>query len=469
MRDELNSLVGLYYRTGSIRARMGEFLGRTAGRGATAAYVVASDGYSDVAGPIRPSALARYLERGCDIERSLWDTKSLVADIDVDFENFDNPAAAYLEPARTFGITWPAYSAASEILGRDGIKPLDLIGGRGFHLVWRVARASEAFRRLAAVGRVPASLSAKYASCRYPRAGCVNSKLGRAFAGLGMVLEFATHRILQLAIPRTSVPVQVTSIEVGPGATGREIVSIDLSEYGDPLHYRHIRLPFSVYLKPRKLVWMLGEETVRRLLPMFEIPLARMRIEEALRVMRSPEETCALSKDISAEIPDQSDGTLALVDEYCASDLAAFHERLYSMDEEEARRSVAGMAGTLSDMPLCAQWILDHPNDWLLKPAVLQYLARVLTALGWHPRAIAELIRSRYEANPEWGDCWDRHDTAWRALFYTRLFTGLIETHCDQLIDLNCVSHREKGYCNIQPCDGNLVAYRDLLLRRRAQ
>jgi hypothetical protein len=139
------------------------------------------------------------------------------------------------------------------------------------------------------------------------------------------------------------------------------------------------------------------------------------------------------------------------------------------MEEDEARRSVAAMAGTLSEIPLCARWILDHPNDWLLKPAVLQYLARVLTALGWHPRAIAELIRSRYEANPEWGDCWDRHDAAWRAIYYTRLFTGLIEAQCDQLIDLNCVSHREKGYCNIPHCDGNLVPYQDVLLRRRVQ
>jgi len=139
------------------------------------------------------------------------------------------------------------------------------------------------------------------------------------------------------------------------------------------------------------------------------------------------------------------------------------------MEEEEARRSVAAMAGTLSGIPLCARSVLDHPNDWLLKPAVLQYLARVLTALNWHPRAIAELIRSRYEANPEWGDCWDWHDASWRAIFYTRMFTGLIETRCDRFIDLNCVSHREKGYCNISACAGNLVEYRDVLLKRRGQ
>jgi hypothetical protein len=469
MQGEFDGLLRLYYRAGSIRKRMGDFLGRAPGGRTTAVYVVASDGYSGFAGPVGPHGLRPYLERGCDVERSLWDTRSLLADIDLDFENFDHAAVAYLEPERAFGLTQPVYSAASGILCRAGITPLDLISGRGFHLVWRIARTSEAFRRLASIGRVPPSLSAKYGSIRHPKAGCVDPELGQAFAGLGMVLEFVAHRILRVATPRTSVPLQVTSIEVGPGATGREIVAIDLSEYGDPLNYRHIRLPFSVYLKPRKLIWALGKDAVERMLPIFEIPLAGMRINEALTVMRNPQETCALSKHVSTEIPDHSDGTLALIEEYCASDLAAFHKRLYSMGEEEAQRSVATMAGTLSDIPLCARWILDHPNDWLLKPAILQYLVRVLTALGWHPRAIAELICSRYEANPEWGDCWDRHDASWRAIFYTRMFTGLIETGCDRFIDLNCVSHREKGYCNISACDGNLVEYRDVLLKRRGQ
>ena len=91
-----------------------------------------------------------------------------------------------------------------------------------------------------------------------------------------MILEFVGHRVLAASALECPVPVQLTSIEVGPGIQGREIVSFDLSEYGDPLHRRHIRVPFSAYLKPRRLEWALGEAGVRHLLPIFTIPLCGM-------------------------------------------------------------------------------------------------------------------------------------------------------------------------------------------------
>jgi hypothetical protein len=49
---------------------------------------------------------------------------------------------------------------------------------------------------------------------------------------------------------QSAIPVQLTCVEVGPGAAGREIVCFDISQYGDhlpqPLRlqgYKHIRTP----------------------------------------------------------------------------------------------------------------------------------------------------------------------------------------------------------------------------------
>jgi hypothetical protein len=67
-------------------------------------------------------------------------------------------------------------------------------------------------------------------------------------------------RVLQTAAAQCQVPLQLSSIEVGPRAAGREIVCFDVSEYDDPLHTRRIRLPFSAYLKPRRYEWALGME-----------------------------------------------------------------------------------------------------------------------------------------------------------------------------------------------------------------
>jgi len=445
-----------------------EFLGRPALCDATAVYLTSNNGYSDFSAPVSPPCLLECLKNGWDVERSLWDKESLIADLDLDYENFDSAAAVYLDPGRVFALMEPVVSTTVQFLNHTGIEPLELISGRGFHLVWRVPRNSEAFRQLAALGQVPPSLAAKYAMRQLPAGEIIDLEMARAFAGLGMILEFVAHCTLRAAGSTCPIPVQVTSIEVGTGRNGREIISFDLSEYGDPLHCRHIRLPFSTYLKPRKLVWALGEEKIRRMLPLFEIPLFGMKSPEALDVMRSPRAVVQLSRQERTTIPDQSTGMLALIQAYTQSDLAAFHEWFYALDDQEARGRIAKRESTLPGLlPACATWILDHPNDWLLKPAALQHIARVLTALNWHPRIIAELIRNRYEADCGWGDCWMRLDASWRAIFYTRLFTGLIATGCDQLIDLNCVSHKEKGYCAIPQCSANLAVYQDQLTGRR--
>ena len=69
-------------------------------------------------------------------------------------------------------------------------------------------------------------------------------------------MEYLGHRILLAASALSPVPVQLTAVVVGPGAHGREIVAIDLSEYADPLHKRSIRLPFTAYLKAERHGWL---------------------------------------------------------------------------------------------------------------------------------------------------------------------------------------------------------------------
>ena len=459
---ELPGLLQAYYQDSAVRNRMCEFLGGSDLQSATAVYVTADNGSCDYSDPALVSHLPEYLEAGLEIERSLWDQQSLLVDIDLEYDNFDFAPAPWLDPARAFALQQPVLDETLRILGGHGIAPLILLSGRGFHLVWRVSRESRAFRRMVELGRVVPSLQARYAKHRSPTGSAVEPELGLAFTGLGMVLEMVGHRVMAASVAQC--PVQLTSIEVGPGPHGREIVSFDLSEYGDPLHTRHIRLPFSAYLKPRRVEWALGQEGVRRLLPMFTIPLQGMTVTEAIDVARDPAQARALARRCSVHIPDQSGPMESLIDYYQASDLAAFHNEFYSQPLDYENAPSTGVPNA----PQCVQWLLEHPNDSLLKPGALQHVARVLTALDWKPRDIARLICACYQSDSDWRDCWVRLDPMNRATFYTRLFTGMIATGIDRLIDLNCVSHKEKGYCMIPECSSNLVSYRDMLLKRRA-
>lgn len=456
---EFRDLLRRYYRNPAIRTRMQEFLGPGA------QYIVATDGRSDFTGQSPLSLLPQYLDAGMEVDRSLWDQHSLVVDIDIEYTNFDHPAAAWANPERAFGLQAPVMDEALRILGRAGIDPLILVSGRGFHLAWSVARDSIAFRRLVRLGRLPPSLEARYAQVESPDGAKIESDICQAYAGLGMVVEFLGHRVLAQSAEASAVPVQMTAIEVGPGPCGREIVSFDLSEYGDPLHRRHVRLPFSAYLKPRQLEWALGEAGVRRLLPIFEIPLADMSAREAITVMRDPEEALRLSRRVHVFIPDQSLPMEALIDSYERSGLAAFHNEFYRQPWKAV--SFGDTSVRVSGAPPCVNWLLEYPNDWLLRPAALQHAARVLTALDWSPRAIARLICARYESDSDWGNQWAHLDPMSRAIFYTRLFTGMLATGVDRVIDLNCVSHKEKGYCMVADCSANLAPYRDRLLEKR--
>jgi len=453
-----------YYRHRTIRNRMREFLRASDRRGATAMYITATDGQSDYAKPAPLSCLANYLDAGLEVDRSFWDSRSLLVDLDIEYTNFDCPAAAWTNAARAFAVQAPVMDATLRTLNRASLDPLVLLSGRGFHLVWSVDRESPVFHRLARLGHVNASLAARYAQTLSPAGAMITPELGHAYAGLGMLMEFLAHCVLTEAADTSPVPVEITAIEVGPGPGGREIVSFDLSEYGDPLHIRHLRLPFSAYLKPRRLEWDLGAAGVRGLLPMFEIPLDGLTPREAIEVVHSPDAAVRLSREVRVSIPDRSGPTEVLLDHYEASALAGFHREFY----QELSLPVSGeTGGPVSGIPPCLNWLLEHPNDWLLRPAALQFVSRTLMALGWHPRAIAQLIADVYENDIDWGEQWVRLDPFNRAMFYTRLFCGMIAAGVDRLIDFNCVSQREKGYCFLPDCRANILPCRDRLLERR--
>lgn len=445
-----------------------EFLGGSSLENATSVYITGEDSSPDVWFTPRPLGdLWRCLDEGFDVGRSLWDRRSLVAHLDIEYVNFDFPAAPYIDPVRAFDLQRPVVDAVQEVLLAYGIAPLHVLTGRGHHFVWRIDRHSIAFESLAKFGRLPASLRARNAQPQPPNGETVEPKLGAAFAGLGQVLEYVAHRVLQRSATECEIPVMFTAVEAGGNGRGREVISIDLSEYGDPLHTRGMRIPFSAYLKPQQQRWKLGD-VVDQIPPLFLIPLHEMDERQGLLAMRDIGQVVEIAQQASVQIPDQSAGSESLVSAYTASRLADWHEFFYSQEHDPCERWAATYDCTpLESLPVCARVILEQPNELLLKPAAIQHIVRILLAVGWHPRHIAGLIRSKYERDYGWGDKWFLYDASARADFYTRLFAGLIATGLDDLVDLNCRSCQEKRYCPAHQCDNNLSGFKSLLLARR--
>lgn len=457
-----------YYSNADVRARMVEFLGGRSLDEATCMFI-SGDTTSPEENfhPRRPRELWECLAHGYDVSRSLWDKNSLIADIDIEYVNFDFPAEPYLDPERMFDLQRPVEDAVQRVLVEFGIRPLHLVSGRGHHFLWKIAKGSPAFLRLADLGPIPDFMKGFYDKPHRPAGQHVELDLAAAFAGLGMVIEYLAARVQALAAPLCPLPVELTAVEVGPVQRGREIISIDVSEYGDPLNTRSVRVPFSVYMKPWHQRRLMGEDFVNRMPYMFLIPRDEMDMRESIITMRSAAKTISLAGRTTVDIPENSDPSERLLDAYRTSFVAEYHKWFYSQEHDPSETWPQTYdRAPLDAIPPCVRHLLEQPNDLLVKPAGIQQVVRVFLALGWHPRHIAGLIRSKYERDYGWGYRWYEFSAGQRADFYVRVFAGLVFAGQDDLSDFNCQSTKEKQFCfGYGQC--NLQQYRNSLLQRR--
>ena len=458
-----------YYQHADVRVRICEFIGATTVHKSSCEFLAASD--ENAAAPFKPyppRALNSLLAGGFEISRSLWDHDALIADFDIEYVNFDNPAEAFVDPERVFAIQQPVVETIEQLLREYGIDALHVLSGRGHHFVWRIAQNSAVFKQLAEIGRGPPSLWECETEVHPPNAHPVPTQLARAFAGLGLVMEFLAHRVKQIAAPQTEIPVELTAVEVGPSKHAREMISIDISEYGDPLFSRAVRVPFSVYLKPWQQSWDFDVDVLANLQSLFVIPLQGIDWRQGVATMRDARLTVKLAGRASSKIPDATPGTAKLLRAYEQSKLAKFHADFYSQEQHPPERWPETYDRQRLDiLPACARIALEQPNDLLLLPAFIRRLVRVMLALGWHPRHIAGLICSKYRRDFGWTQ-FVNVDPATRADFYTRVFAGLFAAGTDDLVDFNCTSAQEQGTCTFSNCGFNLLNFKESALQRRA-
>jgi hypothetical protein len=402
-----------------------------------------------------------------EISRSMWDRESLIVDLDIEYVNFDFSAEPFLQPERTFLLQEPVRLATDTIFAEFGLNPLHLVSGRGHHFVWQISRKSTAFEHLEAIGRPFCDRSDWHKSIAPNEQTPVDADLVAAFCGLGLLMEFLAHQIKAAASSSSQIPVEITAIEVGPGERGREMISLDISEYGDPLHMRSICAPFSRYLKPFRERSSLGAEIVDRLPWIFEIP-ALGDVSRTLATMRDIKRVIALASETCVRIPDQSAACVELIKRYRSSFLARFHD-LFCSIQTPTRSTLPNYGGQTSfvDLPPCIRYILEHPNDLLLKPAGVRRLTIAMLALGWHPSQIADLIRAKFKEDHHWNDIFSGYDPKFRADFYTRLFAGLVWLRLDSAIDFSCQSSQEQGWCFRQTCNDALERCQQSLINRR--
>ena len=447
-----------FYAHPSVRRRQLDYLGGRSLESSSAVYLTSPTPRPDPPARVRPvTDLDAILANELEVARSLWDRNSLLVHLDIEHVHFDAPWEPFIYPKRSLFVQRNVVAAIGALLAEFGLDALHLLTGRGHHYVWKIGRRSAAFAALTRLATLSDGLRAAYAAPQPPAGKVVGELAGAAWSGLGKVMEYLGHRILA-ASTDSPVPVQLTAVVVGPGAHGREIVAVDLSEYADPLHKRAIRLPFTAYLKAERYGWVPPPPAVLPRLIAIPDPGDE---EEGIRIMRDPDLAAAFARHCRTTIPDSSRAMADLIAAYEKSELADFHRRFESQEADPPEHWGATYDRIdLGSLPACAGRILEHPNDLLLQPGAIQLLVRVLLAQGWHPRHIAGLIRSKYERPFGWLADFHFHDATIRAEVYTRIFAGLIAVGNDQMVDFNCTSTQEKYLCPGTGCPWNLEALR---------
>ena len=459
-----------YYAQPRVRARIVEYCGGADGTPPTAAYVAALSRKGGT-GPFWPSwedvprvpasQIDTLWAASADLARSLWDTEQLIFMIELDYQNTDAPAEPFRHPADVFCKLEPAYQAALSVFQQLQLDVPAVATGRGYHFTGAIPLADPLVDRLAAM--VPHTPD-WYAGidARRPKGvtAAMSERQARAATGLGCLIEFAAHLILDRAAD-SAIPVMFNGTPVGlRSAVGRESVSIDFSHVGDPLDVRHVRVPFSTYQWHRLRPDIFGQQTATMIPPIAVVPRGRHSLLTPLMQGRDLGAASRAAARARPVLPNVARGVEHLLARYRASSLGRLHERL----DADMRADGAAHPPLERALPPCMTAALTRPNDLLLKPEHLQHLVRGLMSHGWRPAAIARRVQSAYAADHSWGDRWTTHmDTTTRATFETRVFSGMIGAGRDPLVDFNCVSAQEKGLCPRVPCTHDLRRDRERL------
>ncbi len=455
-RPEPAARLADYYGGADVRARLLEYCGAPGGSSEPSALGLAAYGgrsrlTEPEGAPVAQGqgwlGLAALLREGADVCRSLADQEGTLLQIDLDYCDPDRPADPYLRPAHCFRRLAPVYEAVLDAFLHYGLRPLVLMTARGYHFTLRALRSGGLYADLVRLGVVGDSLAG---SSGAPDATAALQR-ERAHQGAGKLLEHLCHDVVRRCGPKSTLPVTVA--DVAPPGRG-PFACLDISAYGDPVRSRFARCAFSANQK----AWMGG------LTPEHPFVIVLPRDGEGHESLLSAREdlrrSAARAERACARIPDVA-WAPAWLDAYQRSELGRFH-RLFEQGPH-AERSAWSYTYDVLDvdaLPPCARLPLRHPDPYLLTPLHLRTVVRLFRDLGWHPRSIAELVRSRYERGGTASALWRRYDAQTRALFYTRVLLGCLAAGLEPAGAFTCDTQSARGACPACGCGFDLARLR---------
>jgi hypothetical protein len=434
-----------YYRHPAVRRRIRDFV-------RDASYIV---GYGESElwrGNERgfycapPHGLDVMLDRGLDVLTCMQQRGCSMTLFDMEYYYPKYPGEAHINPARVYRLLEPVYRAVLRVLHRYHMPVMAVVTGQGYHF-WTRMPFGPKHRAIEAIARVEPEVEAMYRHKRVPMTA------GRGFAGFRRLQLFLVAEVLKeigrmRRAGKKIIPVNFSDIQQ---PHGNEAVSIDITTYGDPIHMRDARVPFSCYQKHKVVADKVGRDNAAKipvgvLIPRLVPNGKPLTLKRCLHLRRHFRDASRLAEVTDTRLPDASDAWMRVLADYRNSKIGAFY---HFFDAGPLKPP----AFKYSHFPPCIRHALRP--DQLLEPTQAMSVVRVLERIGFHPKQIAEMFTRIYRKTP-----FGRYSPQSRAWFWVQSYCALIHAGVDQKRDLTCQKHQERGKC-VQPnCGWSLANYK---------
>lgn len=388
----------------------------------------------------------RMFDHGLDILTCMQHRHETISLFDIEYYYPKYPGEAYINPERVYRLLEPIYQCVMKVYQRFRIPVMSVVSGQGYHF-WTRVPFGRRHDRIVELGAIESTVAPVY------RRKKVSERAGRGFSGIGRLHLFLAGEVIkEVAALRAAGqrPLPVYFSDINP-PHGRDAVSFDLTTYGDPVHMRDARVPFSCYQKHKVLSDKVGRENAESIPVGILIPRSApgspsISLERCLELRRHFRDAAELASRTNTVLPDASIGWMRVIREYKKSPFGTFFH-YFDNGPATPRRF------RYKDLPPCIKHALTP--DELLEPTQAQAAVRVMDRMGFHPREIAEIFHRIYRRIP-----FGSYNPQRRAYFWVESFAALIHAGLDRKLDLTCLKHQQRDRCVKPDCGWDLSNFK---------
>ena len=402
------------------------------------------------------TGIESLMDEGLDMFRSVLDANGLLAVLDVEYFNLDGLSDLYHFPEEQLRRMEPLYKSLQNLYHHYGIRALKNVTASGFHFIGFLPHGTTAWDCLSKPLYLPPSLRAKYdlvVPNDIKRLEPVPADTGYAYERLGRILTYLCHQAVRRVTEHTPLPLTISDVAPGEPNHPRDGISLDLTQYADPVYMRPIRMPFTPHQKHLVHVHTVDSNIANTVKPPIVIPRQEQDLAAVCAISTDMNLAAEYAAETCTSIPHSSKGWIKLFERYQTSILAGFHQTLdRDMEQLELDRELAKPLPAADRLPPCLRGALLNPNPWLLAPTNLMAFCFHLRETGYAPAEIAVAIADIYDTDCDWPINWAKYDPWSKALFWVRSYCGLLEDGLMAATSFSCERHQNRGFCPQPGC-----------------